>query len=1689
MSRQQSFTSVSGGSRGLGMDRKSLELAWFEAARKGNAEFLIRYTSQMHCRRESTFPYHTALMLAAEKGHLQAVIPLLQYERDETSPAGWTALMSAAKSGHSNIVRRLIPSQGGRRTTKTEGSFLAGTTALLVAASEGHFSCVDLLYEKEKDCSRWNGLFHSAYRLYAAETRRYISEVTGVDNYGRTPLMYAVMFRHDGDETFGSAREAKRSLAEVICQLAEVQQKSQDLYGRTALMYAAECGNVYATRYLIAKAPSELGMTLFTDRARRQGMTALMLAAAAGHADVCAVLAAYEAGRTGACGVTALMYAAREGHVDCVRVLAPLEARFCTVEHWDGFPPGTSATTIAACSERDCSREMLDILDTYEGTLPPTALGKSEVDVGRLEATMRELQRAEPALSDSSRDASQGEEEGGKHGADGAEAEGPGNWRGADMGSGKLGQARKAEDGDELRLQELHWPRSGEEGARAHAHDYAQDPAKAPAQGETYSNLSGRIASPGPRVAQREGLQENLRVAPNPVPPPEPHSGSPTAFAAGPPVEVLAGSAGLAGPVALANSAPLGASGTSGASARIPNSTLGATGEAAQAAQAGRTNSSGLAGTSNSLGSTLVTSATTPAASSAVMSGLAPTATPMLNSLTPSTVASSAVSRTVGYPSVAATPGLSGSGIPTRERLAYTRIEDQSVDSSQAGSAGPAGSVATNRLQALLGTVGAGTPLRVSQGPGSLANSAAGSLAGSAMGEVLEEGGPADSAPLTISATPVVSSAVAAPPASAVSASPAAPVPTPAAVDDGSSLSRSKGGALRPADAPPVESTTASMRIRPDTSPLVRSILEERTASAAAASERERARGLRDLAEMFVQTMAGVTEIVSLKDDEINSLRSSLNAASRTPSAPPSRSGSRGPRRAPQGDPGDLTGDDLARSANEAVDRRLERVDLEVREQAEIIRDALATSRSGGAAGESQAEPASGWPAPDAPEAGVERTHEGDVPDEALLRMILDQRVSVHPAVSRSSGSLGSSAVSGVAGSLGEGAGAEAETKVDPGDPAASAGLAGSASRGDSADRADPAKGSGVSQADRQSRQGVPGDGMPSLLDSLRRSTTSSAPGARRGAGAAPAAGRHIMDEAAGIAKECELLCARFSQSGAPPPSPKFYSTLLENVRAMGDLLRFSCARADEVSRAGVMMDAKMSSLEAKFVNLQVSTYSISQRLRSSTRLLELERQKSARLAAQVEELSAELEKEKKAHTDLQLEAAGLRSRLEAFSAQEEGESGHGGPSATNAQAAGSSHGPNDDVMRAKLDSLNERVTTIEKVVTAPSARNSFMAGGDSFLGDGDGPSMFSAAFGSASVLPPKSVMGQAPGQQSAYVSQISQLSQPSQLLQNPADSQLADDPVGQENGVCMDQKLGEVSLMWKGYQRQFADRLRQKTAENEDLQKKLQEVTADRDALAGRLREAEVAMQSTSERAASLASQLRAEKGRADDLQARVASNTEVLQSQSTTIASLQEQGARLQSELDEARSLHEQAAETIEALQERSQSLQDDVAKAEKRLREEQEECAAQSAGRRRAEGELEAERGRVSDLQRQVRQGQDEAQELSRRLEEQESAAKAAEDASAAERKRVVDSVRSVAASIIMELAPIKTARASIVSEVSGFISELRAEHDKILASLDGIASLRSGEKQRVAKVVEDLRGQLASLGSTVALLSAE
>ncbi|KAE8303743.1 Kinase, NEK [Giardia duodenalis] len=330
----------------------------------------------------------TALMHAAQQGHVGPVRLLVERGNGLQDRNGWTALMHAAHNGHPGAARILAPYEYWRRDNN-------GRTALMMATQQGSLEVVKLLLDHEKglkDKQHHNALYHAlenghlgvaemiipyedptdekgvtalmraAARGDTGMVRLLIPVQKGIkDSNGDTAFMHALKNQHadialllreheapswtplmcaafTGDVTMVRRhfheRDVKNSDGETALVIAARKGYREivelldptDENGVTALMRAVDRNDLMAVKALL---PLQGGQKATGDvrigKLIIYGGTALMIAAARGHTRIVELLVEKEGGMQTSYGSTALIRAAENGHTDCVRLLVKKE--------------------------------------------------------------------------------------------------------------------------------------------------------------------------------------------------------------------------------------------------------------------------------------------------------------------------------------------------------------------------------------------------------------------------------------------------------------------------------------------------------------------------------------------------------------------------------------------------------------------------------------------------------------------------------------------------------------------------------------------------------------------------------------------------------------------------------------------------------------------------------------------------------------------------------------------------------------------------------------------------------------------------------------------------------------------------------------------------------------------------------------------------------------------------------------------------------------------------------------------------------------------------------------------------------------------------------------------------------------------------------------------------------------------
>uniref|UniRef100_A0A8C5GAY1 KAP NTPase domain-containing protein n=1 Tax=Gouania willdenowi TaxID=441366 RepID=A0A8C5GAY1_GOUWI len=217
----------------------------------------------------------------------------------------WTALISAAKEGHIEVVRELL-----ENNANLEHRDMGGWTAVMWAAYKGRTDVAQLLLESGANPNITGQ--YSVYPIIWASGRGHAeivhlllqhgAKVNCSDKYGTTPLIWAARKGHYD------------SVMHLLANGADVDQEGAN--SMTALIVAVKGGFTEVVKELLKRNPN-VNMT------DKDGNTALAIAAKEGHTEIVQDL--LDAGTyvniPDRSGETVLIGAVRGGHVEIVRAL------------------------------------------------------------------------------------------------------------------------------------------------------------------------------------------------------------------------------------------------------------------------------------------------------------------------------------------------------------------------------------------------------------------------------------------------------------------------------------------------------------------------------------------------------------------------------------------------------------------------------------------------------------------------------------------------------------------------------------------------------------------------------------------------------------------------------------------------------------------------------------------------------------------------------------------------------------------------------------------------------------------------------------------------------------------------------------------------------------------------------------------------------------------------------------------------------------------------------------------------------------------------------------------------------------------------------------------------------------------------------------------------------------------------
>lgn len=165
----------------------------------GDLRLLLARTSVDCCAPEGRFKGQSPLMVASEKGRLEAVELLIEKKAssDSRDASGWTPLMHAIFAQRPDVVKLMLHARANAQAVaETDGK----VTPLILAASASRLELVKLLLasgaSKEMyDCDGCRPLHHAARRGNGGAVLALIeakAKIEAQDQQGFTPLLAAV---------------------------------------------------------------------------------------------------------------------------------------------------------------------------------------------------------------------------------------------------------------------------------------------------------------------------------------------------------------------------------------------------------------------------------------------------------------------------------------------------------------------------------------------------------------------------------------------------------------------------------------------------------------------------------------------------------------------------------------------------------------------------------------------------------------------------------------------------------------------------------------------------------------------------------------------------------------------------------------------------------------------------------------------------------------------------------------------------------------------------------------------------------------------------------------------------------------------------------------------------------------------------------------------------------------------------------------------------------------------------------------------------------------------------------------------------------------------------------------------------------------------------------------------------------
>ncbi len=207
------------------------------AAMSGNPEIVKLLIDKGAANNNDNYREHSPLMIAAQRGHLEAARLIINYTGDPNTPhidalnqKGNTALMLAVRGGNAEIVNLIL----GKKPKVDFAEKTFARTALMLAAEGGYAAMMQLLLQNGADASL-KDIYKNTVLIYAINSGSLEAINVALDNKADINAQNTLGWSALNRATLLGNTEAVKLL---LAHNADINLKDKN--GRTALMIAKE---------------------------------------------------------------------------------------------------------------------------------------------------------------------------------------------------------------------------------------------------------------------------------------------------------------------------------------------------------------------------------------------------------------------------------------------------------------------------------------------------------------------------------------------------------------------------------------------------------------------------------------------------------------------------------------------------------------------------------------------------------------------------------------------------------------------------------------------------------------------------------------------------------------------------------------------------------------------------------------------------------------------------------------------------------------------------------------------------------------------------------------------------------------------------------------------------------------------------------------------------------------------------------------------------------------------------------------------------------------------------------------------------------------------------------------------------------------------------------------------------------